>query len=76
MFNWFKRNKEEAPTEPLYTNKGVYKSESKTNPWRAQLGLKRVNRFGKQETFTVHIGVYKSFEEAQKARWEFIESLK
>lgn len=89
MFNWLFRNKEEVPDpiwkeEPVinhvipreYSDKGISKSASKINPYRATLTVNTKNKKGESVYHNVHIGVYKTKEEAQKARWEFIENLK
>lgn len=63
------------PLPRTYSDKGVSKTGNKKNPWRARLNFnKKVE--GKYQTINFHIGVYPTKEEAQKARWEFIESLK
>lgn len=60
-----------------YSDKGVGKCKSKKNPWRAYLSFStRDGNGSKTKTFSYHIGQYPTREEAQKARWEFIESLK
>lgn len=58
-----------------YSDKGVYRVNSKKNPWKAQLTLHRKDRNGGNQTFTYHIGVYPTKKEAQKARYNFIQSL-
>lgn len=67
-----------AGIDPLpieYSDKGVYRVNSKKNPWKAQLTLHRKDRNGDNQTFTYHIGVYPTKKDAQKARYNFIQSL-
>ena len=65
------------PEKIVYSDKGIYKSNSKKNPWRAALIFsKNKNRGAKSETMYVHIGNYPTKEEAQIARYNFIENLK
>ena len=60
-----------------YSDKGVGICKSKKNPWRAYLAFSvRDTKGNKTKTYTYHIGQYSTKEEAQKARWEFIENLK
>lgn len=70
---------EENPFNPIghdIPNKGISKSASKINPYRATLTVNTKDKSGKPLYHNVHIGVYKTKEEAYKARIEFIENLK
>lgn len=60
-----------------YSNKGVTFSKScpKDKPWMAYLALTKGSK-GNVKTIQFHIGYFKTKEEAQQARWEFIENLK
>lgn len=65
------------PLPREYSDKGVGKCKSKKNPWRAYVAFSvRDNAGKKTKSYVHHIGQYPTKEEAQKARWEFIENLK
>lgn len=69
--------KEADPLPREYSDKGVGKCKSKKNPWRAYIAFSvRDNAGKKTKSYVHHIGQYPTKEEAQKARWEFIENLK
>lgn len=81
MFNWFRRNKEEVPTEPLntiYNTKGIANVGNKNpkKPWVAYIDID--NRYKRKNgaKHNIHIGYFSTKEEAEIARWEFIENLK
>lgn len=60
--------------ERTYTDKGITKKQNKQGEsWIAQLYIARGS---KKESVQIYIGSYDTKEQAQKARWEFIENLK
>jgi len=62
------------PLPRKYSDKGVTKKRNKQGEsWIAQLYIARGT---KKDSIQIYIGSYATKEEAQKARWEFIESLK
>lgn len=64
------------PEKIKYSNKGVTLiKSSKSNPWQSYFSIvKKID--GKAKSVKFHIGNFSTKEEAQKARWEFIENLK
>ena len=82
MFNWLFRNKEEVPKptweeEPVinvtpreYTDKGV---SYNGNRWRAHVYIARGTV---KDSYNIYLGSFKTKEEAQEVRWNFIEKLK
>lgn len=60
----------------VYSDKGItFRENNKANPWQSYFSItKKID--GKHKTIQFHIGYFPTKEEAQKARWEFIENLK
>lgn len=57
-----------------YSDKGVTRRNSRKSDgrWVAQISF----RLKEGKPTTIYVGTYNTKEEAQKARWEFIENLK
>ena len=72
--NWYQSGVDPLPRQ--YSDKGISRSASKKNPYRATLTINTKNKKSEPIYHSVHIGVFATKEEAQKARWEFIENLK
>lgn len=59
-----------------YSDKGIsFRKELKNKPWAAYLALTKGKK-GNVKTTQYHIGYFETKEEAQEARWKFIENLK
>lgn len=70
-----KQDADPLPRE--YSDKGVtFRKNLKSKPYLAYITLNKKNKDGKAKAHQFYIGYYSTKEEAQKARWEFIESLK
>lgn len=60
--------------EHTYSDKGITRRKTRKSDggWVAQISF----RLKEGKSTTIYVGTYDTKEEAQKARWEFIENLK